>query len=111
MRVITLLLLCAAKSLAATLSIDQRLASLESKIDALTSDDEDDGEVAALRGITLLGEGPGRPFRTMPGACAECKKHAPYLGDCKCHAGAQYHEGQPLEFLWRCRPASDESKW
>jgi hypothetical protein len=82
MRVINLFLLFAATSLAAALSIDQRLASLESRIDALASDDEHDGEVAALKGFTYTercvdeSKLTGTPPTGSKGLCKKCANAA-----------------------------------
>merc|ERR1719253_316283 len=47
------------------------------------------GAEAALRFGARGPQGAGQPEPTKAGACAECKKHAPYLDtgdDCFCHA-------------------------
>merc|ERR1719498_716897 len=92
------------------------------------------GSEAVLRFGARGPAGPGQPELTKAGACAECKKHAPYLDtgdDCVCHAsdimttfandatkklttrskyGSQTQQTGAAKlasgWMWHCRPVS-----
>merc|ERR1719253_2196588 len=94
---------------------------------------------AALRFGARKPAGAGQPEATKAGACAECKKHAPYLDtgdDCSCHASdimttfendatkkltTNSKYGQTTAntgaeklasgWMWHCRPISGTGVW
>jgi hypothetical protein len=96
--------------------------------------------IAAMKGVYMQmihagmndPNGAGQPEHTKAAACAECKKHEPYLADCKCmvqdinrafandatkelttrkgYGSETVNTGKKelaSAFMWHCRPVTD----